>query len=226
MVKFLLLSCIVFAFALVHSNGTANHRSSPSPVQAPHLSKQKEAESCDVLMFKMIHCLPYLSKTSKLGDPDDSCCSGFMEVWRSDSNCVCEALKDSVELGFQLNMTRAVYISCSCGFRHISIDKCLSNLSRKASPVLAATPSPALPLVQPPTKASAADSFLLSNFFLVFVSFSCVFYFLDLINTSSNHERRQDVAAMATTGGGGNDDGGGENSGDIYCGWMEIMEQN
>lgn len=125
MAKCSLPSLILLAFALVQSNATQNHPSPPSAAPAPQLSTPQLSPSCDVLLFKMIDCLPYLTKISKMAKPVESCCSGFLEVWKLDLNCVCDALNGSVELGFQLNMTRVFHVSSVCGSPHVSLDKCL-----------------------------------------------------------------------------------------------------
>ncbi|XP_023743263.1 non-specific lipid transfer protein GPI-anchored 23 [Lactuca sativa] len=179
MAKCSLPSLILLAFALVQSNATQNHPSPPSAAPAPQLSTPQLSPSCDVLLFKMIDCLPYLTKISKMAKPVESCCSGFLEVWKLDLNCVCDALNGSVELGFQLNMTRVFHVSSVCGSPHVSLDKCLPIPSVAKPPVQIIKPSPAMTSAQAMT-TSDADSSSQSNFFKIVISLVVILNFLAL----------------------------------------------
>ncbi|PWA95910.1 non-specific lipid-transfer protein-like protein [Artemisia annua] len=152
--------CIFFAFAAVSlfSNATASRPHLPAQAPAP----QKPPPCDHTLMFKMINCLPYLQKGSRMDEPVSSCCSGVKDVCKVDSTCVSEALKRNVELGFDLNMTRVASVTSTCGFMHGSLDKYIPSLLEI---VQSAGPSSATPMALSPKSGGANYSLQQSSGF-------------------------------------------------------------
>ncbi|CAK9174261.1 unnamed protein product [Ilex paraguariensis] len=114
MMNFRLVTCIIVAtWAVVAVNGAKHYPNSPSS-QPPVLAPAPSA-GCDTLIFEMVDCLSFLSNGGNETVPEASCCDGFKVVLDTDSECICEALKSSADLGVSVNMTKAAALPSDCG---------------------------------------------------------------------------------------------------------------
>ncbi|CAH1435583.1 unnamed protein product [Lactuca virosa] len=56
----------------------------------------------------VINCLSYVTIGSTVKKPEGTCCSGLKSVLRTDALCLCEAFKNSAQLGTSLNATKSL----------------------------------------------------------------------------------------------------------------------
>lgn len=117
MLKFFgVVSCILATWAMVVSGQGHIHTSVPvqSPTEAPGPVGAPTVD-CMSLIYDMADCLAYLSVDGGEDKPDKSCCSGFVTILNTDSDCICKALKSSASLGIEINMTSAMALPSACG---------------------------------------------------------------------------------------------------------------
>lgn len=113
---FCVVSCILATWAMVVSGQGHIHTSVPvqSPTEAPGPVGAPTVD-CMSLIYDMADCLAYLSVDGGEDKPDKSCCSGFVTILNTDSDCICKALKSSASLGIEINMTSAMALPSACG---------------------------------------------------------------------------------------------------------------
>ncbi|KAI3695150.1 hypothetical protein L1987_78138 [Smallanthus sonchifolius] len=106
-----LILCISAVAINVHMVESAHHTGAPAPAPVSY---------CSTALLNMADCVPYVTAGSTVKKPEGSCCSGLKTVMRTDGQCLFEALKNSVELGLSLNMTRAIALPSACNISSVS----------------------------------------------------------------------------------------------------------
>lgn len=108
----LILACMLASLSTTDaSRATQRHRSTVvAPAPSPDCST--------LVMDNMISCMQFLSKTGTETEPDDSCCSGLKIVMKTNSDCLCYAIRSAPSMGLDLNMTRAVALPSDCGINN------------------------------------------------------------------------------------------------------------
>ncbi|XP_028098598.1 non-specific lipid-transfer protein-like protein At5g64080 [Camellia sinensis] len=69
---------------------------------------------CTTLIYGMSDCLTYLTVGSNETKPEDTCCTGLKTVLDTDADCLCEGLKSSASLGFNIDFKKAKAIPSVC----------------------------------------------------------------------------------------------------------------
>lgn len=82
------------------------------------------AADCSSLVLNMADCLSYVTSGSTAQKPEGSCCSGLKTVLKTDAECLCEAFKNSAQLGVTLNVTKALALPAACRVSAPSVSKC------------------------------------------------------------------------------------------------------
>ncbi|KAK9110643.1 hypothetical protein Sjap_018703 [Stephania japonica] len=121
--------------------------SGEGPAAAPSPSAD-----CTAIVYDMIDCLSYIEAGSDEAKPSAECCIGVKSVLRTEAECLCTALNGAIELGIQLDVTRALGLPLHCGQ---TTPPDLNNCGLSASD--APSPSPASP-VSPPEQSPPSDS--------------------------------------------------------------------
>ncbi|KAK9111089.1 hypothetical protein Scep_018608 [Stephania cephalantha] len=137
----LLITFIMLTALLVSGEGPAAAAPSPSP-------------ECTTIVYDMIDCLSYIDAGSDKARPTAECCTGVKSVLRTDPDCLCAALNGAVELGIQLDVSRALGLPSACGqTTPPGLNNC--GLSVPDAP----SPSPASPVPVPdaPSPSPVAD---------------------------------------------------------------------
>ncbi|CAI9771556.1 unnamed protein product [Fraxinus pennsylvanica] len=119
----------------------------PAPALAPPAT-----EDCISLIFNMVDCMTFLGNGGIETKPVGSCCSGFKMVVDKNADCICRALKSSISLGIDVNMTKAMKLPSACGLSSFKLADC-----KVKTPSTAASP-PQSPDIPTPTKPPAAPS--------------------------------------------------------------------
>ncbi|KZT76525.1 non-specific lipid-transfer protein-like protein-like [Dorcoceras hygrometricum] len=94
-------------------------------------SAEVSAADCTNLVLELADCLPFVVEGSKVTNPQGDCCPELKNVLNTNAECLCEAFKNSVQLGVKMNVTRAMTLpaacrvsssfsdaNCSCKFHH------------------------------------------------------------------------------------------------------------
>lgn len=82
-------------------------------------------EICSTVMYDMADCFLFLIKGSTDNNPIPSCCFGFETVVQSNPpDFICEAFKNSADLGIDLNFTEVLTLPSACQVFDSPIDKC------------------------------------------------------------------------------------------------------
>ena len=66
--------------------------------------------SCSTIIYDMAECISFLSNGSTEEKATPPCCSGFKSVLKTNAECICEALKSSIDV----NLTRAATLPSAC----------------------------------------------------------------------------------------------------------------
>ncbi|XP_057975238.1 non-specific lipid transfer protein GPI-anchored 11-like [Malania oleifera] len=179
MAKFWAVTFSRLALCFVAAN---SEETNSAPALAP-------ATDCSNLILDMADCIPYLSNGSKQTEPNGSCCSGLKLVLKTDADCLSEAIKNSAQLGIELNISKALTLPPACGVS-APVKTCVTpppKSSPKTSPPPAAKSSaPSSPTIPgggktnevPVSSPSASISHSIPASILVFivsavVAFSC-----------------------------------------------------
>ncbi|XP_039070183.1 non-specific lipid transfer protein GPI-anchored 11-like [Hibiscus syriacus] len=133
-------------------------------------------ESCSTIIYDMIDCIPFLSGDSTEDKPTVACCSGFKIVVGINAECICEALKSSVDLGADINLTKAAALPSACQVSAPPISECNLEVnppppSESPIPISgpAETPAPAGEVAKhAPSPSLSGTCSLSSSFFLLF----------------------------------------------------------
>lgn len=106
------LICSVFVLALLFA-ATAAKNSSPAP-----------AVDCSSVILEMADCLSYVTADGTASRPEGNCCSGLKSVLKTNAECLCEAFRNSAQLGVTLNMTKAMALPSACHVAAPSVSNC------------------------------------------------------------------------------------------------------
>ncbi|KAL0384493.1 UNVERIFIED_CONTAM: Non-specific lipid-transfer protein-like protein [Sesamum radiatum] len=118
------LFCMFFAFSAAVFVSAAGH-SAPAP-----------AVDCSSLILNMADCLSYVTAGSTSKKPEGTCCSGLKTVVKTDADCLCEAFKNSAQLGVTLNVSKALGLPAACHVSAPSISNCGLSTGIGAAPAL------------------------------------------------------------------------------------------
>lgn len=126
MTRFWLVACILCTWNLLavtvkspSSEPSPHH----SPTPAPHSGHS--GSDCGAMVYNMMDCAPYLANSGREVKPESMCCSGFKKIMKKNEDCLCAALKSTVDLGISLNITRAKTLPSACGVSY-HLPKCHS----------------------------------------------------------------------------------------------------
>ncbi|KAI3770219.1 hypothetical protein L6452_01345 [Arctium lappa] len=124
-VLILCIFSVVMNVCLVES---AHHTGAPAP-----------AADCSTVILNMADCLSYVTAGSTVKKPEGTCCSGLKTVLKTDAECLCEAFKNSAQLGVSLNVTKALDLPSACHINAPSATNCGMSLGTGAAPVVVAS---------------------------------------------------------------------------------------
>ncbi|KAD3067358.1 hypothetical protein E3N88_35238 [Mikania micrantha] len=82
------------------------------------------AADCSTVILNMADCLSFVTAGSTVKKPEGTCCSGLKSVLKTDAQCLCEAFKNSAQLGVSLNITKALGLPAACHINAPSATKC------------------------------------------------------------------------------------------------------
>ncbi|KAF8411502.1 hypothetical protein HHK36_004054 [Tetracentron sinense] len=129
------------------------------------------AVDCSTLIFNMADCLSFVSSGSSEAKPQGSCCSGLKTVLKADAECLCEAFKNSAQLGVELNVSKALSLPTACGVSAPPFSNCGLSVSpgaaapvdppKSSSPKSAPSPKShksSAPVLPPSTPASTGGT--------------------------------------------------------------------
>ncbi|KAL7235931.1 hypothetical protein ACSBR1_019253 [Camellia fascicularis] len=118
-------------FSVAHSAHSHSHAAAPAP-----------AVDCFTLVLNMADCLSYVTNGSTVKKPVGTCCSSLKTVLKSNAECLCEAFKNSAQLGITLNITKALALPTACHLSAPSVSNCRSSLVAGAAPAISPALSP------------------------------------------------------------------------------------
>ncbi|XP_042059683.1 non-specific lipid transfer protein GPI-anchored 31-like [Salvia splendens] len=72
------------------------------------------AADCSSLVANMVDCLPFVTVGGTAQTPESTCCSGLKIVVESNPQCLCDAFKNSAQLGITLNVSKALTLPAAC----------------------------------------------------------------------------------------------------------------
>ncbi|KAJ9561234.1 hypothetical protein OSB04_006394 [Centaurea solstitialis] len=142
----LCISAVVMMMMNVCLVESAHHGGAPAP-----------AADCSTVILNMADCLSYVTAGSTVKKPEGTCCSGLKTVLKTDAECLCEAFKNSAQLGVSLNVTKALDLPAACHINAPSATKCGMSIGTGAAPVQ----SP-MAVGQAPDMAAAGPSMALA----------------------------------------------------------------
>ncbi|CAI9765355.1 unnamed protein product [Fraxinus pennsylvanica] len=93
-------------------------------VQSTSHSAPAPAVDCSSLVLNLADCLSFVTSGSTTKKPEGSCCSGLKTVLKADAECLCEAFKNSAQLGVTLNVTKALTLPAACHVSAPSVSNC------------------------------------------------------------------------------------------------------
>ncbi|XP_038888277.1 non-specific lipid transfer protein GPI-anchored 31 [Benincasa hispida] len=145
----LFLALFALPFLAVHFSAVSAAHDAPAP-----------AVDCSSLILNMADCLSFVSNDSTTTKPQGSCCSGLKTVLKADADCLCEAFKNSAQLGVVLNVSKALSLPAACKVSAPAASNCKLSISPAGSPAVTPTASPKstvaeAPVVNVPTAAPA-----------------------------------------------------------------------
>ncbi|OAY68385.1 Non-specific lipid-transfer protein-like protein [Ananas comosus] len=118
---------------------------------------------CADVVDNMIDCLDFVVKGSAQTKPTKSCCDGVKTVVAASPKCLCEALEEAIDGGYDVNMTRADGLPAACSLKVPSIPAPVpapvpvpSPPSPPAAPVPVPVPPPSTVPSQPSTPPAAS----------------------------------------------------------------------
>ncbi|XP_076909290.1 non-specific lipid transfer protein GPI-anchored 31-like [Bidens hawaiensis] len=172
-VLILCISAVAFHTSFVNS---AHGTGAPAP-----------AADCSTVILNMADCLSYVTNDSTATKPEGTCCSGLKTVLKTDAQCLCEAFKNSAQLGVSLNITKALQLPAACHINAPSATNCGINPGLAGAPahaplgvalaptVIASGPSSAL--APTPASLTSGSSGLAMSTVLVLLSMLLSVYF-------------------------------------------------
>ncbi|XP_027112884.1 non-specific lipid transfer protein GPI-anchored 31 [Coffea arabica] len=121
-----LVGLVLVSNAVVESAGSGH--TAPAP-----------AVDCSSLVLNMADCLSFVTSGSTVKKPEGTCCSGLKTVLKTDAECLCEAFKNSAQLGVTLNVTKALTLPSACHVSAPSVSNCGLSIGSGAAPALPPT---------------------------------------------------------------------------------------
>ncbi|KAL4556013.1 hypothetical protein LXL04_038648 [Taraxacum kok-saghyz] len=95
------------------------------------------AADCSTVILNMADCLSYVTAGSTVKKPEGTCCPGLKSVLKTNAQCLCEAFKNSAQLGVSLNVTKALALPAACNIKAPSVSNCGMSLGTATAPVQA-----------------------------------------------------------------------------------------
>lgn len=95
------------------------------------------APDCSTLVISMVDCLSFVSNNSTVKKPQGSCCTGLKTVMKSNPECLCEAFKNSAQLGVSLNVTKALTLPHACHVASPPLHNCDGVSNGSPAPAMA-----------------------------------------------------------------------------------------
>uniref|UniRef100_A0A2P2Q351 Lipid binding protein n=1 Tax=Rhizophora mucronata TaxID=61149 RepID=A0A2P2Q351_RHIMU len=108
--------------------GHHHHSAAPSP-----------SVDCSNLILDMTDCLSFVTQGSTIAKPEGNCCSGLKTVLSTDAQCLCEAFKNSAQLGVSLNVTKALTLPATCKLHAPSVSTCALTVTPAGAPAPASS---------------------------------------------------------------------------------------
>ncbi|XP_057803101.1 non-specific lipid transfer protein GPI-anchored 11-like [Salvia miltiorrhiza] len=121
-------------------------RSAPAP-----------AVDCSSLVLNMADCLTFVTAGSTTKKPEGTCCSGLKTVLKTDAECLCEAFRNSAQLGVTLNITKAMSLPAACHVSAPSVSNCGLSIGTGAAPALSPLGVSPSSVAAPPSGSSGAN---------------------------------------------------------------------
>ncbi|KAL8027489.1 hypothetical protein ABFX02_14G098200 [Erythranthe guttata] len=118
------LVCVVFAMS-ASVGWAANTAAAAAP-----------AVDCSSLVLNMADCLSFVTEGSTAKTPEGTCCSGLKTVLKTDAECICEAFRNSAQLGVTLNVTKALTLPTACHVSSPSVSNCGLSIDTGTAPAL------------------------------------------------------------------------------------------
>ncbi|XP_052194789.1 non-specific lipid transfer protein GPI-anchored 11-like isoform X1 [Diospyros lotus] len=121
------------------------------------------AADCSSLVMNMVDCLSFVTSGSTVNTPEGTCCSGLKTVLKSDAQCLCDAFKNSAQLGVTLNVSKALSLPTACHVAAPSVNNCGLSLVSGAAPAIspvagaAASPSTSAPAAAVPASIAGGN---------------------------------------------------------------------
>ncbi|XP_052194791.1 non-specific lipid transfer protein GPI-anchored 11-like isoform X2 [Diospyros lotus] len=115
------------------------------------------AADCSSLVMNMVDCLSFVTSGSTVNTPEGTCCSGLKTVLKSDAQCLCDAFKNSAQLGVTLNVSKALSLPTACHVAAPSVNNCGLSLVSGAAPGAAASPSTSAPAAAVPASIAGGN---------------------------------------------------------------------
>ncbi|PIN04150.1 hypothetical protein CDL12_23319 [Handroanthus impetiginosus] len=94
------------------------------------------AVDCSSLVLNMADCLSFVTAGSTTKKPEGTCCSGLKTVLKTDAECLCEAFKNSAQLGVTLNVSKALTLPSACHVSAPSVSNCGLSTGTGGAPAL------------------------------------------------------------------------------------------
>ncbi|XP_071698611.1 non-specific lipid transfer protein GPI-anchored 31-like isoform X2 [Rutidosis leptorrhynchoides] len=164
-ILFLCITAVVINVCVVDS--AHHHTAAPAP-----------AADCSTVILSMADCLSYVTAGSTVQKPEGTCCSGLKTVLKTDAQCLCEAFKNSAQLGLQLNTTKALALPAACKIKAPSATNCgiQSPMASGMAPTMAAF-GPSIAVAPTPASQGSGSSGLAMSTISVFLSLLLSVYF-------------------------------------------------
>ncbi|KAG6406791.1 hypothetical protein SASPL_134402 [Salvia splendens] len=128
-----------FAIAVLLSLSSAA-QSAPAP-----------AVDCTSLVANMVDCLPFVTAGGAAQKPEGTCCSGLKTVVKTNPQCLCDAFRNSAQLGVTLNVSKALTLPAACHVSAPSLSTCSLSAGVGAAPALS-------PLALSPSSVAGAPA--------------------------------------------------------------------
>ncbi|XP_073136343.1 non-specific lipid transfer protein GPI-anchored 31-like [Henckelia pumila] len=184
----LILECCILASLSTTSATQRLRRTAAAPAPSTDCST--------LVMDNMITCMQFLSATATETKPDADCCSGLKKVMKTNSDCLCSAIKSAPSMGLVLNLTRAGEMPSDCGIKNAPpISKCTAADTPTPTPAPSPANPPNLPpAAQPPAQVPSSSpspsptpsnpksgaSSISATFSVIFIQLICISIFFAL----------------------------------------------
>ncbi|KAG6414908.1 hypothetical protein SASPL_122284 [Salvia splendens] len=115
------------------------------------------AVDCSSLVLNMADCLTFVTAGSTAKKPEGTCCSGLKTVLKTDAECLCEAFRNSAQLGVTLNISKALTLPAACHVSAPSVSNCGLSIGSGSAPVLAPSAAPPSNVAETPRSSIGAS---------------------------------------------------------------------